>query len=70
MILFSNCEVERWPMGRDKTGRWAFMAPASERRWVAYSEGRVPSANTSSSQASSLAIAARRAANQLRGWNQ
>ena len=70
MILLSNCECDCWPMGSVKTDRWALVLPARARRWVAYSEGRVPSVNTSWSQASSLAIAASLVATQLRGWNQ
>ena len=70
MILLSSCECGRWPIDRDRTGRRAIMPVARGKKVVAYREGRVPSANTSSSQASSLAVLASRAATQIRGWNQ
>ena len=68
MIRLSRCGC--CTTGSERTGGPGAISDASEKRWRAYAEGRTPRARTSSSHERSLALAARRDASQVNGWNQ
>ena len=68
MIRLSKCGC--CTTGSERTGGPGAISDASEKRWRAYAEGRTPRARTSSSHERSLALAARRDASQVSGWNQ